>query len=179
MNKLSNYILFFVSAIYFFLIHLFISQLNSSLSQVGFYFFIPSLFLFTPPLLNKDFSLMLIVLNGFLLDYHCNLPYALNVFLLIWVHLVTQNGLKLNNLNDLGNGRALLLLINFSFFIFLYLLTHFQTTYLNTWNPSKFFSDLLTSTILLFFCLRPHLMILQFLTTRTVLPPSEKTMVKG
>ena len=179
MNKLSNYILFFVSAIYFFLIHLFISQLNSSLSQVGFYFFIPSLFLFTPPLLNKDFSLMLIVLNGFLLDYHCNLPYALNVFLLIWVHLVTQNGLKLNNLNDLRNGTALLLLINFSFFIFLYLLTHFQTTYLNTWNPSKFFSDLLTSTILLFFCLRPHLMILQFLTTRTVLPPSEKTMVKG
>ena len=179
MNKLTNYVLFLVSAFYFFLIHLFISQLNSSLSQVGFYFFIPSLFLFNPPLLNKDFSLMLIVFNGFLLDYHCNLPYTLNVFLLIWVHLVTQNGLKLNNLNDLRNGRALLLLINFSFFIFLYLFTHFQTTYLNTWNPSKFFSDLLTSTILLFFCLRPHLMILQFLTTRTVLPPSEKTMVKG
>ena len=58
MNKISNYLLLLASALYCFILHLFITLLNSTLAQIGIYCLIPSLFLFTPHLLSKNFSLV-------------------------------------------------------------------------------------------------------------------------
>jgi hypothetical protein len=97
MNKISNYLLLLASALYCFILHLFITLLNSTLAQIGIHCLVPSLFLFTPTLLNKNSSLVLIIFNGFLLDYHLHLPLGFNVFLLLSFHLLTQGNLKLSD----------------------------------------------------------------------------------
>jgi hypothetical protein len=48
----------------------------------------------------------------------------------------------------------------------------------NEWNLSKFFPDLFVSIIMFFFFLRPHLQILQILTTKSHSLPIDKSLVK-
>ena len=178
MNKISNYLLLLASALYCFILHLFITLLNSTLAQIGIYCLIPSLFLFTPPLLSKNFSLVLIIFNGFMLDYHHQLPLGFNVFLLVGYHLLIQGNFKLNINYESSISRTLPILINVSFFFCLYFFTQFQIFSSNEWNLSRFFTDLLVSIIMLFFFLRPHLQILQILTTKSHSLPIDKSLVK-
>lgn len=178
MNKISNYLLLLASALYCFILHLFITLLNSTLAQIGIYCLIPSLFLFTPPLLSKNFSLVLIIFNGFMLDYHHQLPLGFNVFLLIGFHLLTHGNFKLSSNYESSISRTLPILINVSFFFCLYFFTQLQISSSNEWNLSKFFPDLLVSIIMLFFFLRPHLQILQILTTKSHSLPIDKSLVK-
>jgi len=178
MNKISNYLLLLASALYCFFLHLFIALLNSTFSQIGIHCFVPSLFLFIPTLLNKNSSLVLIIFNGFILDYHLHLPLGFNVFLLLCFHLLTQGNFKLSDNYNLSSSITLPIVINISFFVCLYCVTQLQIFSKNEWNLTKFFTDLLASIIMLLIFLRPHLQILKILTSKTRSLPIEKSLVK-
>ena len=149
MNKISNYLLLLASALYCFFLQLIIALLNSTFSQIGIHCFVPSLFLFIPTLLNKNSSLVLIIFNGFILDYHLHLPLGFNVFLLLCFHLLTQGNFKLSDNHNSSSSITLPIVINVSFFVCLYCVTQLQIFSKNEWKFSGFFVFLMELLIIL------------------------------
>ena len=176
-NRFGSYLLFSATAFYFFLLILLLSILNSSLSRFGLYLFLPCLFLATPSGLSKNLSRSLVIFNGLLLDYHNNLPLGFSIFLLLSIYLAIEGKFKFQNLSRGIEGRIIMILINTMFFIGVYIVSHVESASLNQPNFSKFITDSLISTMIVFWGAIPHYALINQLASKIISIQKEKSVL--
>ena len=129
-EQIGSYFLFLVNLIYFYLLILVLSLFNSLLSQIGIYLLLPALFLVFPNHLNKLLRWSLVIFNGLILDYHCNLPLGFSIFFLTFVHLIVENQIKFSMVKDFYDHRIILVLVNLIFFSFFLYCARLMNLYL-------------------------------------------------
>ena len=174
-SKVTAYALIFATFLVFNLITIMVTSVNSTLSQFGVYLFVPAIFLIAPSYLSKGSSIIVIFINGLFLDYHCNLPLGFNVFLFLFVFLSTLDRFNLSAVDsNYIDKRSLLLIINTLFFIILFLLIKFKVFTLSEWILSRFFVDLLLSSIVILFISNPLIRFLEQLGERIINLGTEK-----
>lgn len=174
-SKVTGYALIFATFLVFNLITIMVTSVNSTLSQFGVYLFVPAIFLIAPSYLSKGSSIIVIFINGLFLDYHCNLPLGFNVFLFLFVFLSTLDRFNLSAVDsNYIDKRSLLLIINTLFFIILFLLIKFKVFTLSEWILSRFFVDLLLSSIVILFISNPLIRFLEQLGERIINLGTEK-----
>ena len=165
-EQIGSYFLFLVNLIYFYLLILVLSLFNSLLSQIGIYLLLPALFLVFPNHLNKLLRLSLVIFNGLILDYHCNLPLGFSIFFLIFVHLIVEHKVKFSMFKDFYDHRIILIIVNLTFFLFLFVLCKIDEFISVQWHSFKFFADLILSTVVLLFLLPWHYSIINSLNQK-------------
>ena len=174
-SKVTGYALIFATFLVFNLITIMVTSVNSTLSQFGVYLYVPAIFLIAPSYLSKGSSIIVIFINGLFLDYHCNLPLGFNVFLFLFVFLSTLDRFNLSAVDsNYIDKRSLLLIINTLFFIILFLLIKFKVFTLSDWILSRFFVDLLLSSIVILFISNPLIRFLEQLGERIINLGTEK-----
>lgn len=174
-SKVTGYALIFATFLVFNLITIMVTSVNSTLSQFGVYLYVPAIFLIAPSYLSKGSSIIVIFINGLFLDYHCNLPLGFNVFLFLFVFLSTLDRFNLSAVDsNYIDKRSLLLIINTLFFIILFLLIKFKVFTLSEWILSRFFVDLLLSSIVILFISNPLIRFLEQLGERIINLGTEK-----
>ncbi|MAK46363.1 MAG: hypothetical protein CMI24_03790 [Opitutae bacterium] len=177
-SKVTGYALIFATVLVFNLITIVVTSVNSTLSQFGVYLFVPAIFLIAPSYLSKSSSIIVIFINGLFLDYHCNLPLGFNVFLFLFVFLSTLESFNLSaNGSNYIDKRSLLLMVNALFFVILFLLIKFKVFTLSEWILSRFFVDLLLSSIVIFFISNPLMRFLEQLGERIINLGTEKNHI--
>ena len=165
-EQIGSYFLFLVNLIYFYLLILVLSLFNSLLSQIGIYLLLPALFLVFPNHLNKLLRLSLVIFNGLILDYHCNLPLGFSIFFLIFVHLTVENQIKLSLVKNFYDNRIILIIVNLIFFLFLFVLSKIDEFISVQWYSFKFFADLMLSSATLLFLMPLHYSIINSLNQK-------------
>jgi len=167
-NRLGKYFLLLATVVYFFLMIIILSLVNSTLSQVGIYLVLPALFLAIPSTLNKYLGRSLVIINGFLLDFHCSLPLGFSVFFLMLVYLIVEDQIKLPIFKNVNDRRIVMIFINSLFFFGLFVVSIVDGFSLTPWIPFKFFSDLFVSSTILFFILPSHYAIVSLLDKKMI-----------
>ena len=165
-EQIGSYFLFLVNLIYFYLLILVLSLFNSLLSQIGIYLLLPVLFLVFPNHLNKLLRLSLVIFNGLILDYHCNLPLGFSIFFLTFVHLTVENQIKLSMVKNFYDNRIILIIVNLIFFLFLFVLSKIDEFISVQWYSLKFFADLILSSATLLFLMPWHYSIINSLNQK-------------
>ena len=86
-----------------------------------------------------------------ILDYNCNLTPWFSIFLLIFVHLIVENQIKLSMIKDFYDHRIILVLVNLTFFLFLFVLCKIDEFISVQWHSFKFFADLISIYVIIYF----------------------------
>ena len=165
-EQIGSYFLLSVNLIYFYLLILVLSLLNCLLSQIGIYLLLPALFLVVPNHLNKLLRWSLVIFNGLILDYHCNLPLGFSIFFLTFVQLIVENQIKFSMVKDFYDHRIILVLVNLTFFLFLFVLSKIDEFISVQWYSLKFFADLILSSATLLFLMPWHYSIINSLNQK-------------